>query len=394
MTYRLPPIRHLIMLGSTLLFSIGADAGQQGLGDRVAPQASIAVKGEPAAIPSNLPRAAELTRSWGTGAIPASAAPDVGAFRFICMPGQLRFDDPILFPGQHGQSHLHQFFGNTSADADSTYESLRRRGDSTCMNPLNRSAYWMPAMLNGRGKVVRPDYVSIYYKRRWASDPMCSKVGKACVALPRGLRFVFGFDMVNPKAPVTGAGYFDCQGPRAKNGHYKDIQSVARYCPAGSQIGAVINAPNCWDGERLDSPDHRAHVAYVTYGGDGYEHCPRTHPYVIPGFTMGAWFTVDDTLGDGSRPTWHLSSDEMAGEDGKMRTPGSTFHADWFGAWDDETMRVWTAHCIDQRLNCSGGDLGNGTQLKQAGTFSWSANPRLVPIPPRPAAAGTAAMHH
>ena len=33
------------------------------------------------------------------------------------MPGQLKADDPIVYPGQPGRSHLHQFFGNDAADA-------------------------------------------------------------------------------------------------------------------------------------------------------------------------------------------------------------------------------------------------------------------------------------
>jgi hypothetical protein len=39
----------------------------------------------------------------------------------------------------------------------------------------------MPAMLNGVGGVVRPDFVSIYYKRRPSSDPECQRMGIACV---------------------------------------------------------------------------------------------------------------------------------------------------------------------------------------------------------------------
>lgn len=373
-----------------------ATAPQKGLGDLTAPRPAAeqpAAEGEPAPVAGGFDTATGTGPAWETGvigAVPPSAAPDVvGAFRFLCMPGQLRFDDPILFPGQPGQSHLHQFFGNTAADAHSTYASLRRSGDSTCMNRLNRSAYWMPAMLNGRGQVVRPDYVSIYYKRRPANDPECHRAGVACVALPRGLRFVFGFDMVHPDAPVTGAGYFNCDGPRAVQGYYKTITEAAPHCPAGSKIGAVINAPSCWDGKHLDSPDHRSHIAYHRWV-DGREQCPSTHPYTIPAFTMGSWYTVDESLGDGRRTTWHLSSDEMPGGEGGMRAPGSTFHADWFGAWDDETMRTWTAHCIDRMLNCSGGDLGNGRQLKQITPFSWAAKPRLVAVPPRT----TAMAHH
>ena len=377
---------------------------QQGMGDLAPPRpATNEVAGEETAIASSYAAvAADRIPAWETGvigAVPPSAAPDVvGAFRFICMAGQLRFDDPILFPGKPGQSHLHQFFGNTAADAHSTYASLRRGGDSTCMNRLNRSAYWMPAMLNGAGKVVRPDYVSIYYKRRPQSDPECQRAAMACVALPRGLRFVFGFDMVNPEAAVTGAGYYNCQGPSATPGHYPTLVEAAQHCPAGNQLGAVINAPNCWDGKRLDSPNHRDHVAYTRWV-NGKELCPFTHPYVIPTFTMGSWYTVDATLNrtaswKSGTDTWHLSSDEMHGE---MRTPGTTFHADWFGAWDDETMHMWTEHCIDRMLNCSGGDLGNGRQLKQSAPFAWVAKPHLAPVPPRAVAdGGGAAMpaHH
>ncbi len=80
-------------------------------------------------------------------------------------------------------------------------------GQSTCMSPLNRSAYWMPAMLDGKGNVVRPDHVTIYYKRRPISDPKCSltsgdpKAEGNCVPLPNGLRFVFGYDMLTGNEP-------------------------------------------------------------------------------------------------------------------------------------------------------------------------------------------------
>ncbi|WP_197323377.1 DUF1996 domain-containing protein, partial [Staphylococcus haemolyticus] len=123
----------------------------------------------------------------------------MGAFRFLCTPSHNAYNDPIVYPGQTGKSHLHTFFGNTKADANSTYESLRTSGESTCNNLLNRSAYWIPALLNGQGKVVMPDYVSIYYKRRPSTDPVCQRQGKACIALPRGLRYVFGYNMSTGK---------------------------------------------------------------------------------------------------------------------------------------------------------------------------------------------------
>ena len=353
-------------------------------GDQVRPQLSDDVLEVPASIPSTVRPATLTVSTGGNGQLPPTAAPDVvGAFRFMCEPGQISYDDPIVYPNQPGKSHLHQWFGNTAANASSTYRSLRTSGDSTCVNILNRSAYWMPAMLDGRGHVVRPDYVSVYYKRLPKDSADCRRQGKECVPLPRGLRFIFGYDMLTGKTP-TGGSYFNCDGPSAKPGHYATITEAAANCPAGNRLGASISAPGCWDGKRLDSPNHRDHTANPSYGSWGYLRCPASHPYVIPSFTMGAWYTVGPERAD----SWYLSSDEMPG---MARMPaGSTFHADWFGAWDDDVMAEWTAHCIDMLKSCHSGNLGDGRQMKEAAPFVWTTPRRLVPIPPRPAAGATA----
>jgi hypothetical protein len=341
---------------------------------------------ELARIPTNFDR----TPLINTGLpLPASAAPDVvGAFRFICNASHLGYDDPIVFPCQPGRSHLHQFFGNTLTDSYSNYASLRTTGESTCENALNRSAYWVPAMMNGHGRVVRPDFVAVYYKRRPESDPECMRSGIACVPIPRGLRFVFGFNLLDPSAAPTGEGYFNCQGPTAEPGHYRDIVEAATHCPTGNQLGMVISAPSCWNGRDLDSPDHRSHVAYASYGTWGYLRCPDTHPYIIPTFTLGVWYTTDDDLDrsgtwtEGVSNTWYLSSDMST--DGSMIRPGTSLHADWWGAWDDEVLQTWHAHCINEMLNCAAGVLGDGTQLRRYSGFTWTANPRVVDPPPRP----------
>ena len=114
--------------------------------------------------------------------------------------------------------------------------------------------------------------------------------------------------------------------------------------------------------------------------------CPSTHPYRIPEFTLGAWFPVDDTLdrsGNTSTDitTWHFASDRMAGM--TPQVSGMTFHADWYGAWDDSVLATWIANCIDKRLNCSGGDLGNGTQMSYSAEMN-ATRPHLVAIPAPP----------
>lgn len=331
---------------------------------------------------SNFNAAPLLVPSWGTGELPRSGRPDVvGAFRFMCSAGQVLRDDPIVYPGQPGKSHLHQFFGNTSANAYSTYGALRVKGDSTCGNMLNRSAYWMPAMLDGKGHVVRPDYVSIYYKRLPDTSPDCQVAGKACVALPRGMRYIFGYNMATGESDHF---YFNCDGPTATPGHYPDIVTAAKNCPVGNRLGAILTGPDCWDGRNLNSADHRSHVGYTSFNDRGQLVCPKNKPYILPVFTMGAWYTVDenlDTSGEWTpgKPTWSLSSDNMPGM-APMR-PGSTLHADWLGAWDDDVMKAWMDNCINKLLNCSGGDLGNGRQLRADPKFDWAAHPRLVDVP-------------
>lgn len=339
------------------------------------------------AIASGAKVADLLVKSWGSGAIPGSMAPDVvGAFRFLCTPSHNAYDDPIIYPNQPGKSpHLHTFFGNTKADGNSTYASLRTTGDSSCSNLLNRSAYWIPAMMNGRGKVVMPDYVSIYYKRRPSNDPECQRMGKACVPLPRGLRYVFGYNMADPAKSSTF--YIACDGKGAVQGSFKNIPQAAKGCPTGAKLGLVVGAPSCWNGTELDSPDHRSHMAYGSYGNWGYYKCPATHPYVVPTFTLGAWYTTDDTLdrsGDEGvdAATWHLASDRMAGM--APTVPGSSFHADWFGAWEDSIMDIWMANCVEKLLNCSGGDLGQGQQLKSTYPAVPGPFPVLANVPARP----------
>lgn len=331
------------------------------------------------------------------GKMPDLAAPlDPGAFRLICHASHLSYNDPIVYPGQKGKSHLHQFFGNDSVDENSTYDSLRKAGNSTCGNALNRSGYWMPALLNGKGGVVIPDYVSIYYKRYDAKSVQCTQSAKACVQLPRGLRYIFGYDMLTMGAKATGGGYFNCDSmgmaatdpnrALVKPGHYKSIVEAAPNCPIGARLGAVISSPDCWNGKDLDSPDHRSHMAYQQRDvASGQMRCPSTHPYMVAQFTLGAWFSVDSTLDrsgtwNGQFDSWHLSSDNMPG---MPMLPGTSFHTDWWGAWNDQIINLWHINCIEKLKSCTAAEIGDGTQLKQPAD-SWVAVPHVVPVPVRP----------
>jgi hypothetical protein len=351
----------------------------------------------------------DLTPSWGNGAIPKSNAPDVvGAFRFVCRHTNLATDDPTVYPGKPGASHLHDQTGVNGWNAFSNYGNLRTSGGGSGCNDVaaydqnpsqstwsaNRTPYWQPALLDGKGNVIVADYTSFYYKRRPASDPIVSDPtnpqyqGKA-VPLPNGIKFIFGADVNN--GTVTNFRYQCTNGPAGvayeESVSFAEAVSCARSHSDGT-LEVIQSAPDCWDGVNLDSADHRSHVAYATYGDWGYAKCDAQHPYVIPTFTYAAFYTIlasDD--GD-----IHFSSDEM--DNTKPR--GWSFHVDYGpAAWDPTVLKMWTDNCINKLLSCSGGDLGNGLQLKGAavpyyptGTggyaTSWRNPHRLVPIPPTP----------
>jgi hypothetical protein len=310
--------------------------------------------------------------------IPKSMAPDVvGAFRFICSPGQLNYDDPILYPGAKGGSpHLHLWYGNTGGNYASTYVSLRGAGDSTCSNQLNRSAYWIPALMNAAGEVIVPDYMSIYYKRRADGDAECLRMAaKGCTGIPTGLRVVSGYDMkrMGQAQPENMSFHFRCISPGKPSDHRGTLAEAVTDCGGAGQIMAAINFGSCWNGQ-LDSADHRSHLTHTGYGDWGYEKCPATHPYVIPELTQGIAFTI--VQGDGAIA---FSSDLMPG---MVMTGGSTFHADYMEGWDPPTRDTWTRECVGKMRDCSDGELGDGTMLKR-GVLPVLASPRVMAAPLR-----------
>ena len=313
--------------------------------------------------------------------------PDViGAFRFICKPSHNLYDDPIVYPNMPGASHLHTFFGNTKADAYSTYESLRKTGDGSCSGgPLNRSAYWMPALQvdDGDGnhandKVVMPDYTIIYYKM----------LPEDAQPLPRGLRFIFGYNMSDPAKSTGFDWHCDSKnGVGGIPGSFKNMKEMFDAgCPAGSTISAGLTGMHCWNGE-LDSPDHRSHLSHeIRDASTNWQSvCPASHPRTVPSFTLKAVWTV----GQGEAGKLYLSSDYMH----PQKIPGSTMHTDWFGAWDDDIMEEWMGRCVADFRSCSAGVFGNGRGMKdpydvdksdQYTNLLSEANPRLVAPPPMP----------
>src|SRR5215207_4125961 len=111
------------------------------------------------------------------------AAPVRGSeFRANCLSSHRGGNDPIVKPGQTGASHIHEFFGNRSTNANSTLQSLGA-ATTNCDPSTDLSAYWVPTLYKN-GVAVPPESVIVYYQG--ITNPATAK------PYPPGLKIVVG----------------------------------------------------------------------------------------------------------------------------------------------------------------------------------------------------------
>jgi hypothetical protein len=276
---------------------------------------------------------------------------DIGAFRTVCDFSHMAFDDPIVYPGQPGRSHLHAFFGNTRVDGNSTAESIAAGGNSTCRGgTVNRTAYWAPAIIDTRdGTPVKPEVLIAYYKTGYHG------IAPAAVQLmPAGLRMIAGDSSAS--APTSGGvAIFTCIDPSTGNG--PRTAELPSTCPVGNTIWATVMFPQCWDGVHLDSPDHKSHMAYPINGG-----CPSSHPVPFPEVGLNFTYTVTDAA---AVAHWRLASDNYD----SSKPAGYSLHADWFNGWKPEAMQSFIRNCEQASRDCFAHLLGNGQMMLGVGVF-------------------------
>ncbi|MGI5484210.1 DUF1996 domain-containing protein [Streptomyces lavendofoliae] len=263
-----------------------------------------------------------------TGVTPSHATPPpryFHEFQANCSVTHTAPDDPIVHPGRPGRSHDHTFMGNTSTRADSTTASLYG-GGTTCKAPADASAYWMPSLYKGDRKVLPIGPQVIYYKAG-VTDYTSVR------PFPKGLRFVVGDPAQSADQFRDHPGWvegFEC-GDSYKNTDFPPN------CPTGTQLNLRMQAPSCWDGRYLDTPDHQSHMAYpVVKPGTNDDVCPAGHPVALPMIEFKMAWPVD---GDMSQV--RLASGR-----------GHSFHYDFFNAWEERTLKALVDHCVVGGLQC------------------------------------------
>ena len=239
----------------------------------------------------------------------------VGQFVVECPFSHALSDDPIVYPGDPGASHLHVFFGNITANADSTLESLLNK-DTTCEQKQDTASYWAPALLD-QGQLIVPVKSVAYYRAGLGVDP------ESVVAFPAGLFMIAGDPMAKEEQPTSVVAW------SCGSGGMRD--AVPPSCPEDRGLRLDITFPDCWDGKNLDVPGHRKHMYYSSQGT-----CPSSHPISVPQLIFSVAYPVH---GDASQ--LQLASGGLL-----------TGHADFVNSWDQEKLEEEVKLCIGRDIVC------------------------------------------
>jgi hypothetical protein len=297
------------------------------------------------------------------GAIVSNAA-TIG-WLLDCDPSHTLPDDPIVHPGQPGTSHLHNFWGNASTDADSTLASQEnpantaeadsydgssvKNGTSCSLSSLgggtsgDTGSYWAPVVY-ADGQPVTPTAKAEFYYR---AKPT---FGTNFSPIPQDARLIVGTHVATSLATNPGISqshlYWECDGNSST--HYTT--------PPTSCTSFLLNVvyPSCWSGGPMDHTGpmgtDNERFAYAVNGA-----CPSGFPIKIPQLSERFKYTVPQTgmLIQLSADPWTSST---------MRTGGSTMtlglmptytaHADFWNTWQPAAMRYLVTNCINAQISC------------------------------------------
>ncbi|WP_086748507.1 DUF1996 domain-containing protein [Streptomyces scabiei] len=191
-------------------------------------------------------------------------------------------DNVIVAPGvSNGAQHQHDYVGNQSNNAFASDQDLAN-AQTTCQNQGDKSSYFWPVLRiqdgsndidanapgggvdKNVGKIVEPSQAQLKF--------VGNKKGNV-VAMPTALRIITG----DAKAFVNGLNNantnWSCTG-------FEDRQLTDKYpiCPQGSSVVRTSFFQSCWDGQNIDSANHRTHVDFVEADGscsNGFQAIPQ-----------------------------------------------------------------------------------------------------------------------
>jgi hypothetical protein len=107
-------------------------------------------------------------------------------------------------------------------------------------------------------------------------------------------------------------------------------------CPAGSPLQLRVNFPDCWDGKRLDSADHKSHMAYSNAG-----RCPKSHPVAVPAISIVLRYVMPNA--PSVNDIYLASGGQYSG------------HADFINSWNQAALKKLVDSCLNKYRHCGTG---------------------------------------
>lgn len=253
---------------------------------------------------------------------------DDAVFTVDCEFSHRAPDDPIVYPGEPGASHMHDFFGAAGTDASSTARSLEG-GRTTCEDHADTAAYWAPTLYDG-ATPIQPTRIRAYYRAAVGAD--VTEVQPP----PFGLEVLAG-DMHRAAGdwPDLDQVAWGC-GFRPRTLHHTPPTD----CTVASPLTLRLVFADCWNGHDVRSADHRSHVAYSTNGV-----CPTDHPVPILQVQVSVEYPVWKPTAVAASPR----SEDLTIASGAFE--GS--HGDFFNSWNPERLADHTTLCVREKANCT-----------------------------------------
>ncbi|MGW3652048.1 DUF1996 domain-containing protein [Streptomyces sp. NPDC000878] len=254
----------------------------------------------------------------------------------------------IVAPGvDNGAHHTHDYVGNQANDAFADNDDFAN-GETTCQNQSDKSSYYWPVLRlqdgteefdagqqgggaeGNAGKILTASEVTLEY---------VGNVSGEVVAMPKFLRIITGDAKAFTNGTANANAAWSCTG-------FEDRQLTDKYpvCPQGSSLVRTSKFQSCWDGQNIDSANHRAHVAFADSNTGA---CPSGFK-AIPQLVQRLVYAVDPpSLNDNGQSSPFYAVD---GFPEQMHKP-ITDHGDFVNVFDEQLMNEMV-QCINIGRQC------------------------------------------
>jgi Domain of unknown function (DUF1996) len=278
-------------------------------------------------------KALVITAALAAAYFPAAAHAGSPGWITECPYSHSATDDPVKFPGQPGASHLHDFFGNRTTNARSTYSSMLA-GTTTCGTKADTAGYWAPALYRNGVKINpagsfggRNTREKFYYRDNHYDSSV--KVEP----FPPNFKMIQGYHDAKSVADANahGAGW----GKLMWWGCSDNSVGGKPTMPANCKVGIItmhVTFPSCWDGVMVSGDEVAAgHVKFPDNG-----QCPAGFKHALPMLIERLEYPVG------------TSSSGITLASG----PPFSMHADFWSTWEQSTLSSLVTRCMNGNVNC------------------------------------------